>query len=169
MHYKVLVSFVSYQFIRSDVIYNMLHLLCFILSYCTVLVYHIILYPVIVYNSVEECIITYYFIVYHSNASCHIISLHIIQYQVTSYYFEMLCHMILWYIVLYQILDTIYIYIHTCDYILYIYIYIYVCVLSLCICTCVYSCMLYSIHMCIYIYPRGPRFPQGVGWGGVGQ
>ena len=107
MYYKVLVSFVSYQFIRSDVIYNMLHLLCFILSYYTVLVYHIILYHVIVYNSVEECIITYYFIVYHNNASCHIISLHIIQYHVTSYYYEMLCHMILWYIALYQILDTI--------------------------------------------------------------
>ena len=38
--------------------------------------------------------------------------------------------------------------------------------------SCSYTFSIFQWHctyIYIYIYPRGPRFPQGVGWGGVGQ
>ena len=41
---------------------------------------------------------------------------------------------------------------------IYIYNYSIYNYISICMCMC----------MCVYIYnPRGPRFPQGVGWGGA--
>ena len=77
------------------------------------------------------------------------------------------------------ILHNIYIYrerdmyIHMCQYKLnHVRIHIHVC---LCACTCVYihiqiETYMYTrmcVYIYIYIYPRGPRFPQGVGWGGA--
>ena len=55
---------------------------------------------------------------------------------------------------------------------IYIIVYMYMCVyvyvrMYTCVCIPVYICMYINIYNYIYIYPRGPRYPQGVGWGGA--